>query len=95
MKAHQIIRRPVVTEKSSVAREEENIATFAVDPRANKHEIARAVEELFGVKVVGVHTMRQPRKKRRVGAKMGHRPEWKKAIVKLAEGQAIEFFEGV
>ena len=95
MKAHQIIRRPVVTEKSSVAREEENIATFAVDPRANKHEIARAVEELFGVKVIGVHTMRQPGKKRRVGANVGRRPEWKKAIVKLAEGQAIEFFEGV
>ena len=95
MKAHQIIRRPVVTEKSSIGREEHNIGTFAVDPRANKHEIARAVEELFDVKVAGVHTMRQPRKKRRVGMKVGHRPEWKKAIVKLAEGQAIEFFEGV
>jgi large subunit ribosomal protein L23 len=95
MKPDQIIRRPVVTEKSSIAREEENIATFAVDPRANKHEIARAVEELFGVKVLDVHTMRQPRKKRRVGAKVGYRAEWKKAIVKLAEGQAIEFFEGV
>ena len=95
MKAHQIIRRPVVTEKSSIGREEHNIVTFAVDPRANKHEIARAVEELFDVKVAGVHTMRQPRKKRRVGMKIGHRPEWKKAIVKLAEGQAIEFFEGV
>ena len=95
MKAHQIIQRPVVTEKSTIGREEENLVTFAVDPRANKHEIARAVEELFEVKVVDVHTMRQPRKKRRVGMKIGHRPEWKKAIVKLAEGQAIEFFEGV
>lgn len=95
MKSHQIIRRPVVTEKSAIGREELNIATFAVDPRANKHEIARAVEDLFDVKVVDVHTMRQPRKKRRVGMRVGHRPEWKKAIVKLAEGQAIEFFEGV
>ena len=95
MKPHQIIRRPVVTEKSSIGREENNIVTFAVDPRANKHEIARAVEELFDVQVVGVHTMRQPRKKRRVGMKIGRRPEWKKALVKLAEGQAIEFFEGV
>jgi len=95
MKAHQVIRRPVVTEKSAIGREELNIATFAVDPRANKHEIARAVEELFDVTVVDVHTMRQPRKKRRVGMKIGHRSEWKKAIVKLAEGQAIEFFEGV
>ena len=95
MKSHQIIRRPVVTEKSAIGREELNIATFAVDPRANKHEIARAVEDLFDVKVVDVHTMRQPRKKRRVGMRVGHRPAWKKAIVKLAEGQAIEFFEGV
>ncbi len=95
MRAHQIIRRPVVTEKSSIGREEHNIVTFSVDPRANKHEIARAIEELFEVNVVEVHTMRQPRKKRRVGPKIGHRPEWKKAIVKLAEGQAIEFFEGV
>jgi large subunit ribosomal protein L23 len=95
VKAHQVIRRPVVTEKSSIGREENNVVTFAVDPRANKHEIARAVEELFDVKVVGVHTLRQQGKKRRVGMKMGRRPAWKKAIVKLAEGQAIEFFEGV
>ena len=95
MHAHQIIRKPLVTEKSSIGREEQNVVTFAVDPRANKHEIARAVEELFDVKVVGVHTMRQPRKKKRLGKYIGFKPEWKKAIVKLAEGQAIEFFEGV
>lgn len=95
MRAHHIIRRPIVTEKSSLGREVENLVTFAVDPRANKHEIARAVEELFDVKVVGVHTMRQPRKTRRLGKYMGQKPEWKKAIVKLAEGQSIEFFEGV
>ena len=95
MKAHQIIRRPVVTEKSSVGRELENSVTFAVDPRANKQQIARAVEELFDVQVVDVHTMRQPRRKRRMGRYLGFKPEWKKAIVKLAPGQAIEFFEGV
>ncbi len=92
---HQVIRRPIVTEKSNIGREEAHVVTFAVDPRANKREIAHAVESLFEVKVLDVHTMRQPRKKRRVGNKVGHRPEWKKAIVKLAEGQAIEFFEGV
>jgi large subunit ribosomal protein L23 len=92
---HAIIRRPLLTEKSNIAREEENLATFAVDPRANKHEIRRAVEELFDVEVLEVRTMRQPRKKRRVGKHMGSRPEWKKAIVRLAEGQSIEFFEGV
>jgi len=92
---HDIIRRPLLTEKSNIAREEENIATFAVDPRANKHEIQRAVESLFNVEVLEVRTMRQPRKKRRVGRHIGYRPEWKKAIVRLAEGQSIEFFEGV
>jgi len=95
MNAHQVIRRPIVTEKSNIGRELENVVTFAVDPRANKHEIASAVESLFDVKVLDVHTMRQPRKKRRVGMKIGFRSEWKKAIGKLAEGHSIEFFEGV
>ena len=95
MNLHDIIRRPLLTEKSNIAREEENLATFAVDPRANKHEIRRAVEELFNVEVLEVRTMRQPRKKRRMGKHMGYRPEWKKAIVRLGEGQSIEFFEGI
>ena len=95
MNLHDIIRRPLLTEKSNIAREEENLATFAVDPRANKHEIRRAVEELFDVEVLEVRTMRQPRKKRRMGRHMGYRPEWKKAIVRLAAGQSIEFFEGI
>ena len=95
MNAHQIIRRPLVTEKSNVGREEQNLVTLAVDPRANKHEIARAVEQLFQVSVVDVRTMRMPRKLRRVGRTSGRKPEWKKAIVRLAEGQSIEFYEGV
>jgi large subunit ribosomal protein L23 len=92
---HDVIRRPLVTEKSSIGREEQNLATFAVDPRATKHDVRRAVEQLFDVRVVRVRTMRQPRKKRRVGMKIGRRAEWKKALVELAEGQSIEFFEGV
>ena len=95
MRVHDVIRRPLVTEKSNIGREELNLATFAVDPRANKHEIRRAVETLFNVQVVDVHTMRQPRKSRRIGRHMGHRAEWKKAIVRLADGQSIEFFEGI
>jgi len=95
MNLHEIIRRPLVTEKSTMAREEQNVVTLAVDPRANKHEIRRAVETLFEVSVVDVRTMRMPRKTRRVGRTMGRKPEWKKAIVRLAEGQSIEFFEGV
>jgi large subunit ribosomal protein L23 len=95
MNIHDVIRRPLVTEKSTIGRESENLATFAVDPAANKHDIRRAVEQLFNVEVADVRTMRQPRKKRRVGRHIGRRSEWKKAIVRLAEGQSIEFFEGV
>ena len=95
MKAREIILRPLITEKSSIGREEQNLATFAVDPNATKHDIRRAVEELFEVEVVTVRTMRQPRKAKRVGIKIGRRAEWKKAIVELAEGHSIEFFEGV
>ena len=72
MNLHAIIRRPLLTEKSNIAREEQNLATFAVDPRANKHEIRRAIEELFDVEVLEVRTMRQPRKKRRMGKHIGY-----------------------
>ena len=95
MNVHDVIRRPLMTEKSTIGREEDNLATFAVDPRANKHDIRKAVESLFDVQVLAVRTMVQPRKKRRVGKNIGTRSEWKKAIVKLAEGQSIEFFDGV
>jgi large subunit ribosomal protein L23 len=92
---YEIIQRPLVTEKSNVAREELNVVTLAVNPRASKYDIRRAVETLFDVRVVDVHTMRQPRKTRRIGKHAGRKSEWKKAIVRLAEGHSIEFFEGV
>ena len=95
MNVHEVIKKPLVTEKSTIARDEQNVVTFAVDPRANKHDVRRAVESLFDVKVESVHTIRMPRKARRVGRFVGRRPEWKKALVRLAEGQSIEFFEGV
>ena len=95
MRVHDVIRRPLVTEKSNIGREEQNLVTLAVDPRANKHEIQRAVEELFDVSVIEVRTMRMPRKTRKVGRTSGRKPEGKRAIVQLAEGQSIEFFEGV
>jgi large subunit ribosomal protein L23 len=91
----QIIWRPIVTEKSTIERESENIVTFAVDPRANKVEIKGAVEGLFDVKVLGVRTARVRGKKRRQGRYVGYRPSWKKARVQLREGDSIEFFEGV
>ena len=95
MRLHDVIRRPLVTEKSNIGREESNLVTFAVAPDATKQDIRRAVEDLFDVKVLDVRTMRMPRKSRRVGRYAGRKPEWKKALVRLAEGQAIEFFEGV
>ena len=95
MNPHHVIRRPIITEKSTLGREEQNLVTFAVDPKATKHDVKRAVEQLFDVRVEDVRTMQQPRKKRRVGRFIGTRPQWKKAIVRLAEGQSIEFFEGV
>jgi large subunit ribosomal protein L23 len=95
MNLHDVIRKPLVTEKSSIGREEGNLVTLAVDPRANKHDVKRAVEMLFDVEVLRVRTMRMPRKTRRVGKFMGRKPEWKKALVVLAEGQSIEFYEGV
>lgn len=97
MKVHhnQIIRKPLITEKSNIGRDELNVVTFVVDPRANKHEIKSAVEAMFDVEVVRVRTMQQQGRKRRVGRIIGRRPAWKKAIVQLASGQSIEFFEGV
>jgi large subunit ribosomal protein L23 len=93
--SEQIIWRPLVTEKSTLGREERNEVAFAVDPRASKQDVRRAVEQLFQVRVVTVRTMQMPRKMRRVGRSFGPRPRWKKAVVRLAAGQSIEFFEGV
>ena len=95
MNVHDVIRKPLVTEKSNITRDENNVVTLAVDPRATKHDIARAVETLFDVSVLDVRTMRFPGKTRRMGKFVGRKPEWKKALVRLAEGQSIEFFEGV
>ena len=91
----QIIRSPIITEKSTIEREFQNIVTFKVDPRANKLEIRDAVERLFSVKVVEVRTSRVKGKPKRVGRFTGYRSSWKKARVKLREGDSIEFFEGV
>lgn len=91
--AYDIIVRPVVTEKSSRLMQM-NKYTFEVHPQANKIEIRKAVETVFGVKVSSVHTMQVRSKPKRMGAFVGHTRSWKKAIVTLGEGQRIEFFEG-
>ncbi len=93
--ARQIIIRPLVTEKSTIQRELSNQYTFRVIPGASKRNIAAAVEELFEVHVTEVRTMRMQGKKKRLGKNIGRKPSWKKAIVTLAEGDTVDFFEGV
>ena len=90
-----IIRRPIVTEKSTIQREEINAVTFEVDRRANKIEIKEAVQKLFNVTVTDVRVMNFSGKSKRVGRYTGKKSDWKKAIVALKEGDSIEFFEGV
>ena len=91
---HHIIRRPLVTEKSTRQKEEGRQYAFEVDGGANKIEIQRAVEQLFKVKVTQVRTAHVLGKMKRLGRKVGKRPDWKKAIVTLREGDRIQFFEG-
>ena len=92
---HEIIFRPLITEKSTVAKEEGNQVAFEVDPGANKVEIRQAVERAFKVHVLKVRTINMPGKKKRMGRFLGRRSDWKKAIVTMAPGDRIEFFEGV
>ncbi|CAM3974991.1 50S ribosomal protein L23 [Cohnella lubricantis] len=88
-----IIKRPVITERTSEYIEELKYV-FEVELKANKTEIKQAVEQIFGVKVAKVNTLRMPAKPRRYGRHSGYTSEWKKAIVQLAEGsKPLEFFE--
>lgn len=89
-----IIKCPVITERST-ALMAQNKYTFEVEPSANKHQIKQAVEEIFGVKVLKVNTMRHRGKLKRMGRFVGRRPERKKAIVTLQPGDQIEIFEGL
>jgi len=93
MDHYHIIKRPLVTEKSSVQKEASNQVTFEVHPEANKVEIRKAVEALFKVKVLKVHTANFEGKKKRLGKHQGKRSDWKKAVVTLKSGDKIEFFE--
>jgi large subunit ribosomal protein L23 len=106
--ANHIIKRPLLTEKGTRLKEhggapvgtftEETLkpqVLFEVAMDANKIEIKHAIEALFSVKVVDVHTQIMRGKEKRIGRFMGMRPNWKKAIVTLAAGNKIEFFEGV
>jgi large subunit ribosomal protein L23 len=95
MRIQDVIRRPLITEKSTELRDL-NVVAFVVDPRANKIQIKKAVEAQFQRKVVEVRVARFAGKERRQGRFKGNRPEWKKAYVRLAPGEKqIEFFEGM
>jgi len=94
MTPYNILKRPLITEKSTIQKEAANQLSFEVDRRANKVEIRRAVEKVFGVKVVDVRTMQKHGKVKRFGRTLGQRNNWKKAIVTLAPGEHVEFFEG-
>jgi large subunit ribosomal protein L23 len=91
---YRTIIRPHITEKSSAAYQDRAEYAFEVHPDATKPQIRQAIEQLFGVKVTGVWTSQQRGKLRRMGKTAGHRPNWKKAIVKLREGDSIAIFEG-
>ena len=93
--AYKIIRRPLITEKSTIQKEMDNQLAFEVDRRANKIEIKKAVERIFKVQVETVRTMNYQGKRKRLGRTIGRRRHWKKAVVTLKPGQKIEFFEGV
>jgi large subunit ribosomal protein L23 len=95
MDMYHIIRRALITEKSTIAKDESNKYIFEVDRRANKIEIAKALEKLFKVKVLDVHVMNVTGKKKRVGRILGEKRSWKKAVVTLAPGNRIEIHEGV
>ena len=91
---HDIIISPLVTEKSTIRREGQNQYSFKVNKRANKIEIKEAVERLFKVKVREVRTATIRGKVKRLGRRFGKRPDWKKAVVTVKEGDRIDFFEG-
>ncbi len=90
----QVLKRPLITEKSTLAKELGNQLVFEVDVKANKVEIRQAVESIFDVKVQKVRTIKFQGKKKRMGRHQGRRPHWKKAYVTLAPGHSVEFFEG-
>jgi large subunit ribosomal protein L23 len=96
VRAQDLIRRPIITEKATRMKETSGTICFEVAPEANKIEVARAITTLFGVKVADVRIANRRGKMKRVGRFAGRRRDWKKAYVRLAPGEkSIEFFEGV
>ncbi len=95
MDIYQVIKEPRITEKANIQKEDTNQVTFKVHKKANKVEIRQAVETFFKTKVLDVRTMNVRGKRRRMGKTVGKKSDWKKAVVRLAPGEKIEFFEGM
>lgn len=95
MKLYQVIKKPMITEKGTDLRMHENTYLFQVDLNTTKPEIKRAVESLFEVTVESVRTQLYRGKRKRWGRNIGKKANWKKAIVRLKEGDSIQLFEGV
>lgn len=95
MDIYQVIKGPHITEKGNIQKEMHNQVSFKVHPKANKVAIRQAVEAVLKKKVLAVRIINVQGKKRRIGRNMGKKPDWKKAVVKLAPGEKIEFFDGV
>ncbi len=90
---YDVIKKPLVTEKTATEKDAHNVVAFVVDRDANKIEIKQTVEKLFKVEVTGVKTINVAGKVKRVGKNLGKRSNWKKAYVTLKEGSNIDFFE--
>lgn len=94
-KIHDIIRRPLLSEKGNILNESENKVLMEVARDANKIEVKRAVEEIFKVSVVSVHTLNIHGKKKRLGRHEGRTRSWKKAIVTIKSGENLDFLGGL
>jgi len=92
---YDLIRRPLITEKTNIQKESYNQITFEVDRNANRVAIKRAIQDIFNVKVASVKTIQVKGKTKQRGRITGKRRDWKKAIVKLMPGERIDFFDGV
>lgn len=93
MNIYQVIKKPFITEKSTIAKDTNNVVAFVVDRDANKIEIKTAAEKLFNVAVTSVRTVTVAGKMKRFGKNVGKRSNWKKAYVTLKEGSTVDFFE--
>ena len=93
MNVYQVIKKPLITEKTSLGKDENNMVAFVVDRDATKIEIRQAVEKFFKAQVKDVNTITVAGKRKRFGRHEGKRSNWKKAYVTLKEGSSVDFFE--